>query len=260
MNRQAAQKNWTVLQSFNGNLKEALAAQQTTQLGYGSEFCPPELLEPLFSSHVLWPNMKAILSNGATFSLEPLDEELRKKDLDEALAMGNHKGAMKQTEKPPYWLQSAVRTFKKGSSKLYKEIWEAPEYLMGDEASTSSEVTTWPVMPWEEGNDSWRHECAIIRQDFMAVSVPKLHKERVDGLQSLLVRFRKLEASHAQKVFKSKKRDDIRGTATIPGYAQAHVLAEDDPVVKSTREMSRHMDSQIQKILTDLDEVQRSRL
>eukprot|EP00978_Attheya_sp_CCMP212_P038258 scaffold187950_cov44-Attheya_sp.AAC.3 len=75
MNRQAARKNWTVLHSFNGNLKEALAVQQTTQLVYGSEFRPPERLEPLFSSHVLWPNMKAILSNGATFPLEPLDEE-----------------------------------------------------------------------------------------------------------------------------------------------------------------------------------------
>eukprot|EP00978_Attheya_sp_CCMP212_P009008 scaffold21210_cov53-Attheya_sp.AAC.1 len=144
-------------------------------------------------------------------------------------------------------------------SKLFKEIWEAPDYLMGGEASTSSEVT-WPVMPWEEGNDSWKHECAIIRQEFLAVSVPKSHKEKVDGLRSLLVRFRELESSHAQKVFKSKKRDDLRGTATIPGYAQAHVLAEDDPVVKSTREMSRHMDSRIQKILTDLDEGQRSRL
>eukprot|EP00978_Attheya_sp_CCMP212_P039055 scaffold199454_cov24-Attheya_sp.AAC.1 len=42
--------------------------------------------------------MKAILSNGATFPLEPLDEELRKKDLEEALAMGDHKGAMKQPQ------------------------------------------------------------------------------------------------------------------------------------------------------------------
>jgi hypothetical protein len=42
--------------------------------------------------------MKAILTNGATFPLEPLDEELRKKDLAEALEMGNHKGAMKQPQ------------------------------------------------------------------------------------------------------------------------------------------------------------------
>eukprot|EP00978_Attheya_sp_CCMP212_P012405 scaffold30875_cov50-Attheya_sp.AAC.5 len=98
MTRQAAQKNWTVLQSFNGNLQDALAAQQKTQLGYGSEFRQPEILEPLFPSHVLWPNMKDILTNGATFPLEPLDEELRKKDLVEALTMGNHKGAMKQPQ------------------------------------------------------------------------------------------------------------------------------------------------------------------
>eukprot|EP00978_Attheya_sp_CCMP212_P023022 scaffold69703_cov50-Attheya_sp.AAC.3 len=42
--------------------------------------------------------MKDILTNGATFPLEPLGEELRKEDLAEALLIGNHKGAMKQPQ------------------------------------------------------------------------------------------------------------------------------------------------------------------
>jgi hypothetical protein len=98
MNRQAAEKNWTVLQSYTGDLRAALDAPKQSQLGYGSEFRPHKILEPLFSSHVLWPNMKEILTNGASFPLEPLDEELRKQDLAEAITMGNHKGAMKQPQ------------------------------------------------------------------------------------------------------------------------------------------------------------------
>jgi hypothetical protein len=98
MDQSAAATNWKILQQHNGDLKQALAAQSRSQLGYGSEFRPTEILEPLFQSHCLWPNMKSILDDGAAFPLEPINEDLRKLDLTEALAMGNHKGATKEPQ------------------------------------------------------------------------------------------------------------------------------------------------------------------
>eukprot|EP00978_Attheya_sp_CCMP212_P016940 scaffold44783_cov43-Attheya_sp.AAC.3 len=98
MDKSAAATNWKILQQHNGDLKQALAAQSHSQLGYGSEFRPTAILEPLFKSHCLWPNMKSILDDGAAFPLEPIDEELRKLDLAEALTMGNHKGATKEPQ------------------------------------------------------------------------------------------------------------------------------------------------------------------
>lgn len=98
MNRQAAEANWKVLSSYNGDFKKALEAQHRSQLGYGSEFRSPSILEPLFHNHCLWPNMKQILTKGAIFPLDPIDETTRKIDLTEALQMGNHKGAIKQPQ------------------------------------------------------------------------------------------------------------------------------------------------------------------
>ena len=98
MNRQAAEANWTVLSSYNGDIQKALESQHRSQLGYGSEFRSSSTLEPLFHSHCLWPKMQTILKSGAIFPLDPIDESSRKLDLDEALKMGNHKGAIKQPQ------------------------------------------------------------------------------------------------------------------------------------------------------------------
>eukprot|EP00978_Attheya_sp_CCMP212_P036242 scaffold162830_cov52-Attheya_sp.AAC.12 len=49
MDKFTAATNWKMLQQHNGDLKQALAAQSHSQLGYyGSEFRPTEILEPLF--------------------------------------------------------------------------------------------------------------------------------------------------------------------------------------------------------------------
>jgi hypothetical protein len=98
MEQSAAVANQKISQHHNGDLKQALATQSHSQLGYGSEFRPMEILEPLFQSHCLWPNMKSILDDGVFVPLEPIDEELRKLDLAEALVIGNHKGATKEPQ------------------------------------------------------------------------------------------------------------------------------------------------------------------
>ena len=93
MTSSAAQHNWTVLKKYDLDLQTALNAQKHTQLYYGSEFRPPEILEPLLKHHPLWPRLSDQLNNGAFFPLNELSEEERIQDLNEALEFGNHKGA-----------------------------------------------------------------------------------------------------------------------------------------------------------------------
>ena len=98
-NLEAANKNFILLKrKFGGDLSEALLAQSDSPLGYGSEFKPIETLEPIFENHPSWRRMKRILMHGSKWPLQPLDEENRIKDVEDALNFGNHKGANKQQE------------------------------------------------------------------------------------------------------------------------------------------------------------------
>ena len=94
LNEAAANHNWKILQKYP-NLGSALEDQKNSPLGYGSEFCPSSFLEPIFKLHPLWPRFKSILDSGSRPPLEPLSSELRKKDLEEAIEFGNHKGVSK---------------------------------------------------------------------------------------------------------------------------------------------------------------------
>jgi len=99
-NLEAANKNFILLKcKFGGDLSEALLAQSDSPLGYGSEFKPIEMLEPIFESHPSWRRMKRILTHGSNkWPLQPLDKENRIKDVEDALNFGNHKGVNKQQE------------------------------------------------------------------------------------------------------------------------------------------------------------------
>jgi hypothetical protein len=87
-----------VRRKFGGDLSEALLAQSDSPLGYGSEFKPIETLELIFENHPSWRRMKRILTHGSKWPLQPLDEENRIKDVEDALNFGNHKGPNKQQE------------------------------------------------------------------------------------------------------------------------------------------------------------------
>lgn len=95
----AALQNYLVLLKHNLSLESALNAQQDTPLGYGSEFRPVSVIEPLFEKHPMWPRLKQILTSGSSWQLEDLSEEERLSDLKEAIARGNHKGAKEKQEK-----------------------------------------------------------------------------------------------------------------------------------------------------------------
>ena len=58
-----------------------------------------------------------------------------------------------------------------------------------------------------------------------------------------------IERENAGLVEESKRRDDERGVRIIPGYADAHVAAADDPVVRSAWERVRRTEERVAKVL-----------
>ena len=97
MTKEAAEKNFLVMKRHGMHLGNAIEAQKSSPLGYGSEFRKTETLRPLFGKHPNWSRMNRILENGSNWPLSELANDARASDLEEALTFGNHKGA---EEKP----------------------------------------------------------------------------------------------------------------------------------------------------------------
>ena len=98
MTKEAAEKNFLVLKKYDMKLEDAIQAQHSSPMSYGSEFRPPETLELVFGNHPNWERLRCILSNGSKFPLSELDFQSRASDLEEALEFGNHKGAEQQPD------------------------------------------------------------------------------------------------------------------------------------------------------------------
>jgi len=94
----AAQHNAKVLESHNFELNKVIQAQHPSQISYGSEFRPSSSLKRLLSDHPLWPRLKSILDEGATFPLQDVDDDSRHIDLQFHLERGNHKSLTKFEE------------------------------------------------------------------------------------------------------------------------------------------------------------------
>jgi hypothetical protein len=95
---QAADYNAAVLEKFDFDLDKVIRHQHPSQISYGSEFRPPEVLETILAEHPLWPRFKAILSDGAHFPLHPMSDEDRSRDLSFHQDRGNHKSLLKYGE------------------------------------------------------------------------------------------------------------------------------------------------------------------
>jgi hypothetical protein len=93
MTPEAAEKNATLLASYDYDIEAAIAAQSHSPVGYGSEFRQASTLEPLLSRHPLWPQLKDILNHGVEFPLMPISRMDRQLDLDFHQQRGNHKSA-----------------------------------------------------------------------------------------------------------------------------------------------------------------------
>jgi hypothetical protein len=98
LSQTAASHNLDILSKYQNDLSKALEANKSSPLVYGSEFRHPNELRKIFGLHPLWPRMKQILIEGSKWSLDELSKESRQKDLINALAFGNHKGASAKPE------------------------------------------------------------------------------------------------------------------------------------------------------------------
>ena len=108
LSESAASHNLNILNKYSNNLGEALRANENSPLGYGSEFRKPHELKKVFGFHPLWSRMESILKNGSDWPLKDISEELRKRDLDDALSFGNHKGAIAKPELLKYLINKDV--------------------------------------------------------------------------------------------------------------------------------------------------------
>ena len=111
----------------------------------------------------------------------------------------------------------------------------------------------WPALPWNEVDE--RHHLWNFQRNILKKEIPSILNDVNSGnltpseiVLHLLDRLVVLEKDFAQRVFKSKQRDDARGKSTIPGYAENHVRAEDDAVVKDALEESRRVESSVADI------------
>ena len=95
LTKEAAEHNAMVLKKYGNDLERAIQTQRGCSVGYGSKFWPKDQLVQLFGLYPCWLRMESILTRGSFWPLEDLDKDLRKQDVDEALAFGNHKGTQK---------------------------------------------------------------------------------------------------------------------------------------------------------------------
>jgi len=121
----------------------------------------------------------------------------------------------------------------------------------------SHDKASWPLMPWDEelnGLDIWDHQRSILLLEFPSIAVGS-KASMIAIIKLLLEKLKSLEQSHAAQVYKSKRRDDIRGTSVIPNYRVAHTMAEDDSVVKLTNARTKDTIEKITEILRFCDEL-----
>jgi hypothetical protein len=87
----------------------------------------------------------------------------------------------------------------------------------------------------------WEHARLIVRQD---LAISRIE----DGLSSLS----SMQEEFAKAVERSKAKDDERGPRIIDDYADVHVRAAEDPVIRQTWEETRCLQEEIKTLLTRL--------
>ena len=134
--------------------------------------------------------------------------------------------------------------------------------LNGSEATTHSKPKVeWPVLPWNEQSHTdddalWKHQNSILLKELPSI----VDSNKPDVLSQLLQKCIALEEDHAKRVYKSKSRDDSRGAATVPGYMDAHIPAEEDSVVLAAKEEVSAVRREAEGVLAACGRGVRSRL
>jgi hypothetical protein len=91
----AAAHNTRILKNSGFDLDSLIRAQHPSQISFGSKFRQASDLEGLLGDHPLWPRLKEILLNGASFPLSPMSQEDRNIDIAFHRDRGNHKSLEK---------------------------------------------------------------------------------------------------------------------------------------------------------------------
>jgi hypothetical protein len=98
-----------MLREFDFNLSATLSNHKDTSLGFGSEFKPPHLLDPIFLHHPLWKYTSNIILNGASYPLREISNEDCLQDINLALTRGNHKSAITDEQTIRKLLQEDIK-------------------------------------------------------------------------------------------------------------------------------------------------------
>ncbi len=85
-----------VLKTYDLYLGTAIDANCDNPLGYGSKFWPANVLQSVFNLHPNWLWWKNLLTYCSNWSLNKLDNNMQKNNVNEAITIGNHKGATSQ--------------------------------------------------------------------------------------------------------------------------------------------------------------------
>lgn len=109
-----------------------------------------------------------------------------------------------------------------------------------------AENASWPPLPWEQDDDElllWSHQLSILKAEFPVSS------NAVSWITELLQKLVLLQNEYAERVYDCKRRDDVRGTKTVPGYQDSHVAAEDDAVIKAVRAEAARVAKCVEQVL-----------
>ena len=97
---EAAETNSQLIARFNYDLQCTFEAFPNTIISPGSEFRPPNVLQPLLQGHPFWPKIAHDLEFGATYKFKPskLPDSARIAENEALIAYGNHSSAKKRPE------------------------------------------------------------------------------------------------------------------------------------------------------------------
>ena len=130
------------------------------------------------------------------------------------------------------------------------------ENCLSRQTGDGDDIVLWPSLPWDESSERhilWNHQRCILKKEIPALlGKSEAQSPPSDLVLRLLELLVGLERDFANRVFKSKQRDDSRGHGTIPGYKSSHISAEDDVVIKAALEEIQRVERSVGEIRSAL--------
>lgn len=125
---------------------------------------------------------------------------------------------------------------------------------------SSHDTSRWPSMPWEDashGNPKLEleHKIHVLQHELSSIldGYPGNRSGEDIGI-FCLEKLISLEKNHATNVLRSKIRDDKRGIKTVPGYAEVHVMAESDSIIKLAEENAAVVSEKCRSIIKTISQ------